>query len=67
MTGSQRLKATMTAIEPSPRASAVGLVSPSSTPCRNARASWMTLSPDTENPNSLGSWPTMTVSAMPCR
>ena len=50
---------------PTPMASAVALVS--SRPATKSRTAGMKLSASTENPNSLGSCATMTVTAMPIR
>lgn len=50
-----------------PTARAAGMVSPASTPVMKPRASATKPSASTENPNSFGSWPTMTVRAMPLR
>ena len=44
---------------------AARIVSPSATPWTNARASGISPSASTENPNSLGSWLTSTVRAIP--
>ncbi len=60
-----RLQARITAIPARPMARAVRLVSPSATPSTKARVPSMTPSASTENPNSLGSWLTITTSAIP--
>ena len=57
----------MTAIAPSPTASAAGTVDPSATPTTKARPIPVTPSVSTENPNSFGSWLMNTVRAMPFR
>ena len=63
--GCQRRQTRMTAIDPRPIASAVGFVRPEATPSTKARATSGTPSAWTEKPNSLGSCPTKTVSAIP--
>ena len=53
------------AIEPMPIASAAGSVW--SSPAKKSRTAGMKFSASTENPNSFGSWSTITVTAMPAR
>ena len=55
----------ITARQPAPNASAVGSVS--SRPLMNSRTAPMKSSASTEKPNSLGSWETITVRAIPAR
>jgi hypothetical protein len=55
------------AIEAIPIASAAPTVSPSANPRTNADASSTSPDASVENPKTLGSWLTITVSAMPLR
>jgi hypothetical protein len=55
----------MSASEPAPSASAVAFVS--SSPVTKSRMAGMKLSDSTENPKSLGSCATITVTAIPIR
>ena len=65
--GRQRLTPKMTARDTTPMASATGIVSPSISPSTNAAVSATRPSASTLKPNSLGSWPTITIRAMPLR
>jgi hypothetical protein len=59
------LNAKITSRLPTPKVRAAMFVRPSARPRTNARTSGMRPSASTENPNSLGSWLTNTVSAIP--
>ena len=63
--GETRRRPTIVAIEPMPIASAAGSVS--SSPATKSRTAGIRFSASTENPNSFGSWATITVTAMPAR
>ena len=63
--GSSRWSRTIPISEPMPSAAAVAFASPSASPVRKALVSSMRPSASTENPRSLGSWPTTMVSASP--
>jgi hypothetical protein len=59
------LHAKITSRQATPMSSAARFVSPSARPATKARVSGMRPSASMENPNSLGSWLTRTVSAIP--
>ena len=63
--GNQRWQARINANPNRPITRAAGTVSPLPSPLANPRSSAMKLSPSTEKPNSLGSWPTRMVRARP--
>jgi hypothetical protein len=65
--GRHRRTPTMIARHVPPMASATGLVAPSRTPATNDWTSAMRPPPSELNPKSLGSWLTMTKTAIPLR
>jgi hypothetical protein len=65
--GTTRLATTMNARAATPTVRATGFVRPARNPSANATASAAIPSASTEKPNSLGSWPTMIVNAIPFR
>ena len=63
--GNHRCRTRITTMPPIPTAAAAGTISPCASPWRKPTNSPISPSASTENPNSLGSWPTRMVSASP--